>query len=55
MESLRYQVRDLASEIVDDIHHGECFYEKEMFNDFISKLERMKELGLAYYRENQED
>lgn len=54
MSTLRQQVRELISEINGDVHHGECFYEKNMLDDFIANLDKMKNLAIEYYNENQE-
>jgi hypothetical protein len=49
MKSLRQQIEDLACEIDGDVHHGECFYEEDMLNDFCKNLDRMKKLARRYY------
>jgi hypothetical protein len=53
MKSFRQQMADLSYEIDGDIDHGECFYEKEMLDDFIKNLDKMKELAYAYFKENE--
>lgn len=55
MVTLRQQVKEMLSEINSDVHHGECFYEKDMLDDFVEKLDKMKILAIDYYNENQED
>lgn len=50
-EDLEY----LAQEIEADIHHGECFYEQEMYRDFIAKLNKMKKMARKYYQKNVEE
>lgn len=55
MRSLRWEVEDLACDISCSIDHGECFYDAEMFNEFIADLERLKNLAVAYYRENRDE
>lgn len=52
MKNLRKQINDLACQISNDVDHGECFYDYEMFNDFIESLDEMKKLALRYYSEN---
>lgn len=53
--NLRGQVHDLADEIAGDVHHGECFYEKDMLDDFIKNLDKMKELATKYYESNRKE
>jgi hypothetical protein len=54
MKSLYKQIEDLGYEIVGDIDHGECFCEKDMFYEFIGKLEQLKHLSFQNFKENQE-
>lgn len=52
---LRKAVHALSEEIAMDIHHGECFYDKKMFQEFIDNLEKMKEVARSYFDSNQEN
>lgn len=52
---LRRAVHNLGEEIAADIHHGECFHDKEMFNDFIRNLDKMKKVAKMYFDSNQEE
>lgn len=52
---LRHKIHDLSDEIYNDVHHGECFYESDMLNEFCSNLDKMKELALKYYNSNMEE
>ena len=54
--------RDLLSkldELIHDIYsefgHGECFFEEDMFNDFIKLLDKTKEVAKQYFEENQKE
>jgi ribosomal protein S27E len=49
---LKGEIEDLADEICGDVHHGECFYELDMLEDFCNNLIKMKELALEYYDSN---
>lgn len=52
---LRNLVNDLGDEIVGDLHHGECFYEKEMLEEFISNLDKLKNLAREYFISNRKE
>lgn len=52
---LRREIHDLTDEIAGDVHHGECFYEKDMFDDFIKTLDKLKDAAQKYYESNKED
>jgi hypothetical protein len=52
---LRGEVHDLADVIAGDVHHGECFYEKDMLDDFIKNLDKMKDLAQKYYDSNKKE
>lgn len=54
MPDLRQQVNTLISEINGDIQHGECFYEKNMLDSLIEKLDKIKYLATKHYVKNQE-
>ncbi|MGD6876935.1 hypothetical protein [Bacillus infantis] len=49
---LRKQITNLGYEIAGDIDHGECFYEKEMLDDFIANLDKLKNAAREYYISN---
>lgn len=49
---LRQALIDLACEIDGDVDHGECFYDEEMLNEFISNLDKMKNLAREYFISN---
>jgi hypothetical protein len=51
----RQQITELACEIDSDVHHGECFYEKEMLEEFIANLDKMKNLAREYYISNRKE
>ena len=53
--SLREQIQELWEDIEGEVHHGECFYDKGMLGGFLGKLDKMKDISVAYYNENQED
>lgn len=55
MKDLREQIEDLNYDISANIDHGECFYEEDMLKDFIAILDKMKELAIKYYQENQSE
>lgn len=50
-KSLRSQIQSLGYQIIGDIDHGECFHEKDMLDEFIANLDKMKELALAEHEE----
>ena len=52
---LRGEVQDLTDVIAGDVNHGECFYEKDMFDDFINNLDKMKDLAQKYYESNKKE
>ncbi|WP_428828515.1 hypothetical protein ACPJHH_13190 [Bacillus altitudinis] len=52
---MRSIIEDLASQILCSVDHGECFYDTEMLDEFIADLDRMKNLAIAYYRENKDE
>jgi hypothetical protein len=49
---LRQQIIDLGYEISGDIDHAECFYEKDMLEEFCSNLDKMKNLAREYFVSN---
>lgn len=49
------KVNDLAMEIGATIDHGECFYDDEMFDDFVRMLDKLKELSRKYKIECSEE
>lgn len=52
---LKREIENLGNEIVSDIDHGECFYDKGMLDDFIKTLDKLKELSVAYYNSNRDE
>jgi hypothetical protein len=54
-KDIRQQIIDLANEIDSDVDHGECFYEEDMFKEFIANLDKMKKLAKQYYKQNQKE
>lgn len=52
---LRKAILDLSYEINSDIEHAECFYEKEMLEDFCSNLDKMKNFAREYFISNQRE
>lgn len=52
---LRNRVQELGEEIAGDIHHGECFYEKEMLEEFIGNLNDLIGTAQAYYESNRKE
>lgn len=59
MEDIRQEYRrvieDLACQLSGDVDHGECFYEKDMLDEFLSNLETMRNLALKLYVQNREE
>lgn len=53
--SLKGELQDLYYAISADIEHGECFYDKDMFDDFIKNLDKMKETAYWCFYENQKE
>lgn len=51
---LRGEIQDLGDEIHNDIHHGECFYDKQMLQEFVSTLNTLEVKALQYWASNQE-
>jgi hypothetical protein len=51
--SKRSLLHSLYYDIAADIEHGECFYDKEMFDSFIRSLDRMKKVAIEYFNDNQ--
>ena len=51
---LRQKIYSLTDEILGEVDHGECFYDREMLNDFLDKLDDMKILACRYYDSNRE-
>lgn len=51
---LRSDIHDLGDEIHNDIHHGECFYDKKMLEEFVSTLNTLEVKTLQYWASNQE-
>lgn len=52
---IEQQIKDLYYSISASIEHGECFYDSDMLNDFITSLDKMKELAQQYYVENKQE
>jgi hypothetical protein len=52
MKSIKQQLEDLVMEIDGDVHYGECFYEKEMLDDFLKSLFKLQLLAVHLYTEN---
>jgi hypothetical protein len=52
---LRGKLNDLGMEFFGDIEHGECFYELEMLEGFLKKVDEMKRAALDYYHSNKEE
>jgi hypothetical protein len=52
---LRQQIIDLGYEITGDIDHAECFYDKEMLDEFCSNLDKMKNLAREYFISNRKE
>ena len=50
--SLSLQLLRLADEIHLEINHGECFYEEDMFKEFIKLLDKTKEVGKLFFEKN---
>ena len=46
------RLEDLANEISSAIHHGECFYERSMFNSLMKDIKRLKERCTQEFEEN---
>ena len=55
MKNLKKRIEDLLYEIDGDVHHGECFYDKEMLDSLLDNLNTMKSLAVLLYKENQKD
>lgn len=55
MKNLRKKVKDKVVEIIDEVEHGECFYEQKDLNDLLTKLEELRNLAIEYHAENQLD
>lgn len=53
--SYKGQLQNLYYFISADIEHGECFYDKEMFDVFCKHLDKMKEVAKQYFDENQRE
>lgn len=53
--SLREDVDNLWVSIDGDIEHGECFYDKDMLNDFLKDLDKLKKIAIEYFEENQKE
>lgn len=49
---LRREVKELGCEIANDIEHGECFYEESMLKEFLSNLDKLRDLTIQYYKSN---
>jgi hypothetical protein len=52
---LRQQVTNLGNEISGEIEHAECFYDKEMLENFCSSLDMMKNLAREYFISNRKE
>lgn len=52
---LRSQVKDLGCEIINDIDHGECFYNESMLKSFLENLDKLKDVAVKYYKSNKEE
>ena len=52
---LRSKLNDLACEIVNEVDHGECFYDYEMLIEFFDKLDALKQSAIIYYESNREE
>lgn len=50
--SLREDVNNQAANIANEVDHGECFYSKKELYSLLDKLDKLKELSIAYYNEN---
>lgn len=54
ISNLRSDIQDLGDEIHGDIHHGECFHDKQMLEDFVASLNKLEVKTLQYWASNQE-
>lgn len=52
---LRSEIIELGQELARDIDHAECFYEKDLLDEFCANLEKMRRLAVDYYYSNQEE
>lgn len=47
-------VRDLVQDIYCNIEHGECLYEKGMFDSLIKDIDKLKSFCTIEFNNNQE-
>lgn len=50
--NLRSGVHNQMNLIAGDVEHGECFYSQHELDEFLTRLDKMKELSIAYFNEN---
>lgn len=50
---LRAQVINLGYEISGGIDHAECFYDKEMLEEFCDNLDKLKNVAREYFISNE--
>ncbi len=53
--SLKSSAQELVMTILNDVDHGECFYDEEMFEELIDTVDTFKKVAKKVYDENQED
>jgi hypothetical protein len=54
-QEYRRELEDLVCQLSGDVDHGECFYEKDMLDEFLSNLETVRNLALKLYVQNREE
>lgn len=47
-------VKNLANSIYCSVENGECLYEKDMFDDLIKNIEKLKSFCAIEFNNNQE-
>jgi len=50
--NLKDEIFGLVSEIDAEVNHGECFYDDDMYRDFIRVIDELKEISKKFYEIN---
>lgn len=48
----RREIKDLMEELVSDVDQGECFHWPALLDEFVNKLDRLKDLAKQELEEN---
>lgn len=48
-------LEEMAIDLANSIHHGECLYDEKMFNEFIEEIDAFKDEAIRTFNKNREE